>query len=327
MKEPSPKLSPNTSINARTKEGRVLHLPEILNGEGSNLETLAHAYELASGDIVIAGTDKGINYNDDGPNEDRIATCPSQNFVSVIDGMGGYDSGEVAAEILANSFLASPTDIKLAVANAKEEMKKRGLSPEVGAVFISARIVTEEQPDKSTAKFLEVSQLGDARLMVIKKDRTIGFQSKDQSLVQEKVDKGEISADETLYHRRRNTVTAAVSRSDYQEPKTYEKIGVETGDLVLLMSDGFADNFTVDEIAKKVKEGLSVGELFSWLANETRERMKNYEKIIGKPNKDREESPEQIAILEKRKKDGVYSDGYKSKPKPDNRALAIIEIK
>ncbi|MGH2564886.1 MAG: hypothetical protein ACRDE5_10245, partial [Ginsengibacter sp.] len=96
------------------------------------------------------------------------------------------------------------------------------------------------------------------------------------------------------------------------EPKTYPKIAVEPGDFVLLMSDGISDNFTAGEIALKVKEGLSTKELFFWLAETSGQRMKNFEAI------------EEVSH---RKTDGVYSDGYKSKPKPDNRALAIIEIK
>jgi hypothetical protein len=55
--------------------------------------------------------------------------------------------------------------------------------------------------------------------------------------------------------------------------------------------------------------------------------MKMKDQIMGKRTPDNKKSEEQKRILEQRKIDGVFSDGYKSAAKKDNRALVILEIK
>lgn len=314
MKEPSPEGMQRD----RTQEGHVSRLPEILDGkEAKNLADSARYYKLASGDGIIAGTDKGINYADH--NEDRVVVSPDGNFVVVIDGVGGRNYGEKAAEILAESLSKFPQDVSLAADNARNKMKDQNIGGG-GAVFVSALLRSE-----INGKFLDVNQFGDSSLIVIKRNGQISFESVDDSLTQALVDLSVITSDEALYHPSRNKVDF-VSPKYLLEVRTYPPISVETGDIVLLMSDGISDNLTAEEIAKKVKEGLTAQDLFSWLSDATGKRMRDRDEIVGKPNVDYTESLEQKAILERRRKDGVYPDGYKSKPKPDNRALAILEI-
>ena len=113
-----------------------------------------------------------------------------------------------------------------------------------------------------------------------------------------------------------STVTDGVSADPGHKnkiPKLYPKIKVEKGDFVFLVSDGISDNLTAEEISTEMKKrNLSPRELFSWLSEVTTNRAQNAEEI--EKNSTRRDS-------------GVYSDGYKSRPKGDNRALAILEIK
>lgn len=305
-------------------ESKVSQLPEILDGKwAEDLAGSARNFEFASGDRVIAGTDKGINYIN--RNEDRVVISPDANFVAVVDGMGGFENGEISAQILAEHLLQLPTDIQRAVQEAAIVMDRQGIG-KGGAVFISARLRRVE----SGGKFLDIFQSGDSKLMIIKEGGKVGFESVDDSSVQKLVDGLKITADQALYHPKRHEVVRSIGIPDDTQPqqlKSYLEQKVETGDVVLLMSDGVSDAFTSEEIAKKVKEGLSSDGLFSWLSDETDKRMLNKDKIVRKPNADGTESGEQKDILEKRIKIGHYSDGYKSKPKPDNRALVILEIK
>jgi protein phosphatase len=280
--------------------------PEILDGrETKDLVESMHVFELKSGDMVYAGTDKGINYKD--RNEDRVVVYPEKDFIAVVDGMGGRGKGEVAAQILATKFIAQPRDISNAVNQALEEMDNQMVG-EGGAVFISAQLNVIPN-----GKFLDIDQSGDAKLIIIKKDGTVEFESKDESRVQDLLDAGIITPDEALYHPNRNVVTKAVSPAHKEdELKFYPPVKVEDGDQVLLYSDGISDNFTPEEITKMVKRGLSGKELFSWLSSATGTRMQNAKEIKDNST---------------RKKDGIYSDGYKSEPKPDNCSLIIMEIK
>ncbi|MFZ1020030.1 MAG: hypothetical protein WAN61_03530 [Minisyncoccia bacterium] len=298
-------VEPKPEVKTTHKVGEIVKTPEILDGkEAKDLAESMHVFELKSGDIVYAGTDKGINYADH--NEDRVTVNPKENFFAVVDGMGGESKGELAAQILAEEFLTESTNIDFAVNQAKLRMSEQGVEGG-GAVFISAQLNIGPN-----GKFLNISQLGDAKLIIIKKDGTVRFESKDESLVQTLVDGKVITPDEALYNSQRNVVTKAVSPDTEDKVKSYPLIKVENGDMVLLYSDGISDNFTPEEIAKKIKEGLSGKALFSWLSDATGKRMQNAKEIVG--NSDRENK-------------GVYSDGYKSKPKPDNRSLVIVEIK
>jgi protein phosphatase len=298
---------------SRMASEAISNAPAILDGkEAKNLRESIRYFELATGDTVVAGTDKGINYKDH--NEDRVIIHPPSSLIAVIDGMGGEYAGEKAAEILAGTLLSSPKDINSAVSQAKQKMADQRLG-RGGAVFISARVVVEKQPGNSVNKFIEVSQLGDAKLIVIRKNGTVSFESKDESIVQFLVDDGRVTSDEALYHPRRNTVLRAVSAIEKEDAKSYPKMKVEKGDIIILMSDGISDNFTSEEIVlKKHGDNLSAQQLFIWLSDATDRRMKYSKEIIKDSGKNRS-------------KYGFYSDGYQSEPKNDNRALVIMEIK
>jgi len=327
IKQPTPppptNIGPLTEAKAqvvvapKSKEEKIT-AGEILDGkDAENLVQSMKSFEMKSGESVVAGTDKGIGYKPH--NEDRIVVSTEENLVAVIDGMGGMGHGELAAELLAKSISENPENIDDAVLNSIDRMKEKNVG-EGGAVFISAKLRTE-----AGGKFLDISQLGDCKLIIIKKDGKISFESKDQSLTQTLVDAKIITADEALYHGGRATVDTAVSpdiKEEQRKIKKYDSVQVEEGDLVILMSDGLSDNFTPEEIAKaKTEYKLGADGLFLWLSNAADRRMREIDEIRGKTTEER------TAILEKRKTDGVYSDGYKSEPKKDNRGLAIVEIK
>ena len=301
---PSPKGPPSNEQLAQA---------EILDGrEAKDLISSARLFQFSGGEIM-AGTDKGIDYKN--CNEDRVVISPRDGFVAVVDGMGGEGDGELAAQILAEELLALPSDAKSVKYEAQLKMNRKNIETG-GAVFISAQFSQDEN-----GKFLNIVQAGDAKLIVVSGDGTVSFESEDDSLVADLTKWGDITSDEALFDNRRHVVTNAISPSEEKDPKSYPRVRVQTKDLILLYSDGISDNFTSEEIAKKVKEGLSRDELFAWLSDATGERMKNYYKIIGK------EAGERQRVIKAREKRGVFSDGFKSKPKKDNRALVIMEVK
>lgn len=280
--------------------------PTVLDGKGkTGLKESMELFMFESGEKVIAGTDAGIGYKN--VNEDRVTLVPSSNFAAVIDGMGGHSDGAATAAILAKSLQNSPEDISKAIEQARDNMSEASIS-DGGAVFISARIMSAE----TTGKTLDVHQAGDAKLIVISKDGTVSFQSKDQSPVQDFLDSGAITPDQALYHEYRNVVGSAISSSRPVNIKSYY-VSVEDGDLVLLMSDGVSDNLTPEEIGDAAKTMNTEEELFTWISEVTNSRMQNREKIVENTLS--------------RETEGKYSDGYKSKPKKDNRALVIMKIK
>lgn len=292
-----------------TEAGKIPHGAEILDGkEAKDLLDSMQRYTLESGDLVLAGTDKGIGYKDH--NEDRIASVPGKNFLAVVDGIGGMGKGDEAAQILAEELLANPDDIQSAVLIAKTRMEEAKIGVG-GAVFVATKLVQEP-----SGKSVEFSQCGDSKMMIIKKDGSVKFESRENTMAQTLVENKAMTADQALYYKSRNIIMDAISSNPelIGEVEYNSRISVEVGDMVLLMSDGISDNFTAEEIAEVISgpPRMTVEELYEWLYYATGQRMSNKKEIIASSD---------------RENDGKYSDGYKTQPKADNRALVIMEIK
>ncbi|MBP6884054.1 MAG: SpoIIE family protein phosphatase [Candidatus Pacebacteria bacterium] len=297
----------------RTPETKVIQPAKILDGkEATDLVESAESFVFANGDEVVAGTDLGIGGGKN-KNEDRLLVVPGENFVAVIDGIGGEPDGDLAAQVLAEEFQKTPLDIKGAVGRAKLSMKEKGFFERTGACFITARIL-----ENNKKKNLEVWQQGNCSVVIFSEKGIIKFKSEDDVFVNTLVKGGQITPDQALYNPRRNVVTSAVTIENTAEPKTYDlsSIDLEPGDKIFIMSDGISDNLLPEEIWQAVEEMKTKEDAISAVSFITSDRSYNRKKII-----------EETGGIQGRKEKGVYADGFKPEPKPDNRALAIIEIK
>ena len=253
----------------------------------------------------------GINYKDH--NEDRIAVNPGNGFVAVVDGMGGHKNGDKAAEILADSLAKYPSDPEMAVTKAREEMRQiewdKNHGGEPGAVFVSSRV----RETANGKKVLDVVHAGDARIIIVGSSGEVRFASKDDSNVQGLVDLGVLTPDHALYYDNRSDVQNAIMGSrGYRLNK--QSIELKRGDRVILGSDGIFDNLTNEEVAELAAPGFATaGEAVKLISSETGKRMVNIENIHNI-------EPSTHGDVRK------FSDGYKSKPKRDNRALVIIDV-
>ncbi|MGH7249691.1 MAG: hypothetical protein ACREGC_01840, partial [Minisyncoccia bacterium] len=202
-------------ISIPLEETKLPEGAELLDGAGvEDFAEAPHYYTLQSGDLAIAGTDKGVNYKDH--NEDVIVISPNENFTAVLDGVGGGGKGGIAAEALGQALLEAPDDVRFAVQKGISKMAEKGLLVDE-TVFISVRLLGNTK----FGKYLEIFQSGDAKLIVIRKNGRINFESKDDSLVQILLDSGAITADAALYHPHRNVISKSVSLDrPNDEPKT-----------------------------------------------------------------------------------------------------------
>ena len=175
----------------------------------------------------------------------------------VSDGMGGALAGDVASRMAVDSVremligaageeACDPTiDLVECLKNAtvyanlaihlrsQEDSRCAGM----GATFTGAAV-------KGDA--LDLVQVGDSRGYVIRKDQ-IRLATKDQSLVQQLVDVGQISESEAETHMFRNVILQALGAQSEIAPVT-GKIRLRQGDLVLLCSDGLSGKLRADDI-------------------------------------------------------------------------------
>jgi len=179
----------------------------------------------------------------------------------VSDGMGGALAGDVASrmavdsvrEMLTGSDVDESCDSDLDLveclknatvyANLAIHMRSQEDSrcAGMGATFTGAAV---------KGNTLDLVQVGDSRGYVIRKGQ-IRLATKDQSLVQQLVDVGQISESEAETHMFRNVILQALGAQSEVTPVT-GKIRIKQGDLVLLCSDGLSGKLRAEDIQRIV---------------------------------------------------------------------------
>jgi protein phosphatase len=187
----------------------------------------------------------------------------------VSDGMGGALAGDVASrmaiEAVRDTLMDNNTDgtgcepdsslvdcLKHATMQANRNIHYKSLEDSrcsgMGATLTGAAV----KGDK-----LDLIQVGDSRGYVMRGDQ-IRLATKDQSLVQQLVDVGQISEEEAETHMFRNVILQALGAQNELTPAT-ARIQIRQGDTLLLCSDGLSGKLRNEEIRQIVagSQGLS----------------------------------------------------------------------
>lgn len=182
-------------------------------------------------------------------NEDNYAIVhPGTGYplaLVLADGMGGHSKGEVASRI-AVDFIASflredlltPRQPDEIAARLPELIKKANIK-----VYLSSLDLAENRGMGTTltviivqSGYLTVAHVGDCRAYLCR-DGALRQLTVDHTLVQEMVDAGSLTADETRNHPRRNVLTRALGFPEFISPDV-SCIETRDGDTILLCSDG-----------------------------------------------------------------------------------------
>lgn len=182
------------------------------------------------------------------------------SLLAVSDGMGGALAGEVASRLAVETVrdrmlqlqahsryrqLPFPERLRLAVEEANQLINVEGASnPEhkgLGATFTAAAALGNR---------LYFAQVGDSRAYLIRHGKITRI-TKDQSLVQQLIDAGQITEEEAETHSYRNVILQALG--------AHGNINVEVNwiklcqtDTLVLCSDGLSGKVRADEIARLV---------------------------------------------------------------------------
>ena len=184
-----------------------------------------------------------------------------QLFV-LADGMGGYNGGEVASKLAtesAKSYIENNFDkiehnkeailelIKSAIEYAntvvfersKQEQELEGMGTTLDICFIYNNKVY-------------VGHVGDSRIYRIRGE-IIRKLTKDHSYVQQLVEDGKITREEAEHHPKKNMLLKALGCMDCVEPDLRAR-NYETGDVLLMCSDGLTNMVEEKEIYRVVRE-------------------------------------------------------------------------
>lgn len=190
--------------------------------------------------IIANCTDVGVARS---VNEDSMVTFDSPNgrVVAVCDGMGGQAAGDVASQlacsiirdILENNTFANPNEaIERAVVAANQGILHRAAQqPELSGMGATCVMVIVRDG------LVYYGWVGDSRIYYIA-NHTIRQISRDQSYVQQLVDRGELSPEEAENHPQKNEITNALGVAGMTPPVIGKPMRPEAGSVILLCSDG-----------------------------------------------------------------------------------------
>lgn len=158
----------------------------------------------------------------------------------VADGMGGYEAGELAAQMVVMAFRSlgaresiEVEDITLCLEEAALQVMAIPLQRDVSAGTTVAAVVVGEQ---AGAPYWLVANLGDSRIYRLQGGE-LNQVSVDHSEVQELVETGAITTAEARVSPRRHVVTRALGPQPDVEPDFW-LLPAQSQDRILLCSDG-----------------------------------------------------------------------------------------
>ena len=187
-------------------------------------------------------------------NEDSLTVLPP--LFAVADGMGGHEAGEVASEITINTLndlapqSADAEALARAVVAANLNVIKapsQGVGREGMGTTLTAAILEKER--------LVIAQVGDSRAYLLHND-SLQQLTRDHSLMADMIEAGQLTEAEARVHPNRSVITRAIGSDPHMQPDLYE-LNVETGDRLLLCSDGICGMIEDHEIASIMRQAPS----------------------------------------------------------------------
>jgi protein phosphatase len=203
--------------------------------------------------ITDIGERRRINQDYVFCSENAIGKLP--NLFVVADGMGGHNAGDYASRFCVEFFkqkieesdMESPiASIEAALSSTndalRDEAQEKTELEGMGTTFVVATIFDKE---------MYVANIGDSRLYVIGKE--MKQITEDHSLVEAMVKTGELDRSEARVHPNKNIITRALGANAVVEPDFFE-VNLETGDTVLMCSDGLTNMLEDETIEQIIRE-------------------------------------------------------------------------
>ena len=194
-------------------------------------------------------------------NEDcyAVAECCGGILSVLCDGMGGHAAGEVASKMASDSISAYLAEkitsdmsdeafeklFNAAIQKANEEIYACGLVNEKFKGMGTTLVITFVRDNT-----LYLGHVGDSRCYLVRGNALI-LLTKDHSLMQEMLDKGEISEEETDSFPFKNVITRCLGtpNSVVQDFSVYE---LESNDIIISCSDGLTNYCSNQDIIDTV---------------------------------------------------------------------------
>lgn len=197
-------------------------------------------------------------------NEDRYAVFPDLGLFIVADGMGGHEAGEVASRIVVDhveSAVRGGAPLEDAVSTAHgavlEAVDAGDGSEGMGSTVVAALLDGDR---------FRIAWAGDSRAYRL--GPSLERLTRDHSLVQEMVDRGQLSEREARTHPERSLITRAMGMPDQGDMEVEIAEGrLGPGETLLLCSDGLTEELTDAEIERLLDAQPEAPEAVTQLVN------------------------------------------------------------
>jgi serine/threonine protein phosphatase PrpC len=216
----------------------------------------------------FALTDVGLQRD---ANEDAFDIIPEQQLFVVADGMGGHASGQVASRVAVESIRKYVTELAADPEHVYEYPVEEPCGPPERLLsnaiqWANERVFIESMKDRQfdgmgttivcALRFQNVmilGHVGDSRVYRMRSGM-IEQVTRDHSLLNRYIDEGRLKTQRDIDNfPEKNIILKALGLRDYVEPEI-SVVGVESGDVWLLCSDGLSDQVD-DWIISNVIEG------------------------------------------------------------------------
>jgi len=200
----------------------------------------------------VAITEKGRRAK----NEDAVLCLelPGFTLLAVADGLGGHARGEIASRIavenlkgMAGEGVAQPEEFFIR-AYRKINSEIKAVAGEIGAEGMATTLTSALVDSQGNCT---LANLGDSRGYVVSRGKVV-VKTRDHSLVQELVERGEITEEEAYSHPMKHLLTRALGLEERAAPDLY-RARLEAGDVLLLSTDGLHDYLREEEVVETVR--------------------------------------------------------------------------
>lgn len=211
---------------------------------------------------IVAKTDKGLVRES---NQDAYAVGELPGEVAwavVCDGMGGAAGGNIA------SALAVKVISDKITASYNEKMRSASIKNLLDSAITAANIEVYDMAYSRNDlngmgttvvavivrdSVAYIAHAGDSRAYTVK-DYDVQQVTVDHSLVQNLVDRGEITKEQAEHHPNKNVITRAVG-VDKRIDIDYSEVELENNETLILCTDGLSNYVTNDEMVEDIKDG------------------------------------------------------------------------
>ena len=178
------------------------------------------------------------------------------------DGMGGYNGGEIASSLAAESARSYIENNFEKIEHTKEEiieLIKNAIQYANMVVFEKSKTVQELEGMGTTLDIcfiynnkVYIGHVGDSRVYRIR-GNIMRKLTKDHSYVQQLVEDGKITREEANNHPKKNMLLKALGCTAYVEPDIRAR-NIETGDILMMCSDGLTNMVEEKQIYQVIRE-------------------------------------------------------------------------